>query len=135
MPVIRQKWITRADLRANIDTLYVFGDNMAHTGFGGQAREMRGEPNAVGVPTKWVGSMAEDAFFKNEDVHNIEVLHALSDAFLKIENHLHSRKNVVIPIDGLGTGLSRLAEKAPEVLRIIDECIAEMERIYGKVDL
>jgi redox-sensitive bicupin YhaK (pirin superfamily) len=29
--------------------LFVFGDNLRRTGFGGQAAEMRGEPNAVGI--------------------------------------------------------------------------------------
>ncbi len=51
--VIRQRIITRAEVRANPDRYYVFGDNMTGTGYGGQAAQMRGEVNAVGVPTKW----------------------------------------------------------------------------------
>ena len=58
-----QERITRADLRANPDTLYVFGDNMRRRGMGGQAAEMRGEPNAVGIPTKWRPSRTEWDFF------------------------------------------------------------------------
>jgi hypothetical protein len=55
--IIYQKYIKREDLRANPTVLYVFGDNEARTGLGGQAKEMRGEPNAVGIATKaspWV---------------------------------------------------------------------------------
>lgn len=36
--------ITRAMLRAEPEKLFVFGDNFVRTGFGGQAKEMRGEP-------------------------------------------------------------------------------------------
>ena len=52
MPVIFQKFIYRADLQNNPDVLYVFGDNLVRKGRGGQAKEMRGHPNAVGVATK-----------------------------------------------------------------------------------
>ena len=44
----RQTWITRDDLRANRDLIYVFGDNVERAGRRGLAREMRGEPNAHG---------------------------------------------------------------------------------------
>ncbi len=47
------KYITRTIVQENPDILYVFGDNMTGTGYGGQAAQMRGEVNAVGVPTKW----------------------------------------------------------------------------------
>jgi hypothetical protein len=50
--VIRLKHITREMVRADPSTVFVFGDNMARNGLAGQAKEMRGEPNAIGVPTK-----------------------------------------------------------------------------------
>jgi hypothetical protein len=53
MTLIFQEWITRKDLRENPDKRYVFGDNVERRGYGGQAKEMRGEPNAIGVVTKW----------------------------------------------------------------------------------
>ncbi|KKL05458.1 hypothetical protein LCGC14_2605850, partial [marine sediment metagenome] len=49
--------ITRQMLRDEPDTLFVFGDNMQRRGLGGQAFAMRGEPNAVGIPTKIFPSM------------------------------------------------------------------------------
>ena len=63
MPVVKQKWITRDDLKRNPEHLFAFGDNMARRGLGGQAKEMRGEPNAVGVPTKWEPTMYPSGFF------------------------------------------------------------------------
>lgn len=51
--VIWQSWITRDDLRANRDTIYVFGDNVARDGTRGLAREMRHEPNAHPISVSW----------------------------------------------------------------------------------
>ena len=51
--LLRWKWITREELQRHPELIFVFGDNMLRKGFGGQAKEMRGEPNAVGVPVKW----------------------------------------------------------------------------------
>jgi hypothetical protein len=66
MPVLRQKWITRDDLRANPNVLYLFGDNERREGLGGQAKEMRGEPNAIGVRTKASPSKHETAFWDRQ---------------------------------------------------------------------
>ena len=68
MPLVHQKLILNADLRANPDVLYLFGDNVLRVGFGGQAKEIRGEPNAVGVRTKHRPNMHPDAFFRAEEV-------------------------------------------------------------------
>jgi len=52
MGIRTEKHITRQMLRAEPGTLWVFGDNLQRKGLGGQAKEMRGEPNAIGIPTK-----------------------------------------------------------------------------------
>jgi len=51
--IIRQTWITREDLRANPDIIYVYGDNAAREGQRGLARQMRHEPNAHAVSISW----------------------------------------------------------------------------------
>lgn len=51
--VIKQSWITREDLRANPDIVYVYGDNAAREGLRGLARQMRHEPNAHAVSISW----------------------------------------------------------------------------------
>lgn len=63
MPLIYQKMIFRKDLKTNPDKLYVFGDNVERQGLRGQAAEMRGEPNAIGFPTKWFPKLTPKAFF------------------------------------------------------------------------
>ena len=52
MLVIRQKFIQRIDIQCNRHCLYLFGDNLDRQGMGGQAKEMRGEPNSFGIATK-----------------------------------------------------------------------------------
>ena len=119
-----QKFISREDLIANRDAVYVFGDNMTRTGLGGQAREMRYEPNAIGVPTKWRPSMTDDAFFNDEDYD--KVVNVLEKDFDAIKVALARGKNVVFPADGLGTGLSQLQTRSPKIFQYIENSIVEI---------
>ncbi len=114
MPVRFQKWITRQDLRNNPEVYYVFGDNVMRIGMGGQAKEMRGEPNAIGVVTKWNPSMDEDAFFYDHDHMNQSphIPHISADLRIIMEKY-RLGNTIVFPSDGLGTGLSMLPTKAP----------------------
>lgn len=110
-----RKFITRQMLRAEPDTLFVFGDNMSRSGFGGQAKEMRGEPNAVGIPTKWRPSNSYSSFFEDRDFHSVKP--AIDEAFARLANHPGP---IVWPIDGVGTGLARLPEMAPAIWAYIE---------------
>lgn len=122
MIVIRQKRIYRDDLKANPHITYLFGDNMKRTGMGGQAAEMRGEPNAVGIPTKYSPSTHDDAYFGEEDFEYATI--AIDTAFNKIQTDV-----VVVPLDGLGTGLAELNKRAPKILEYIEDRIDELQRI------
>lgn len=115
MPVVFQKFIKRQDLRANRDKIYVFGDNVQRIGFGGQAREMRNEPNAIGIVTKWAPSNDSVAFFDDTSACRVLVERDL----LKVQQELDRGKTVVVPADGIGTGLARLPYVAPK----LNECI------------
>lgn len=98
MPLLLQHRIYRADLRANPDVLYVFGDNEIRRGLGGQAAEMRGEPNAVGVATL----RAPGVFWtETETARQCGVIDAdLTPAFAA----LVAGRPVVFPLDGVGSG-------------------------------
>jgi len=133
MPVIRQAWITRDDLRLNRDRVYVFGDNMVRRGYGGQAKSMRGEPNAFGIATKWTPGNHPDAFFRDSDLDDPLFTLALLSAFSHLVEVLENGHDVVIPTDGLGTGLSKLPEKAPKIAAMIDDNIAKLEEKYGTI--
>lgn len=115
MRLTERHYITREMLRKQPDTLFVFGDNMQRAGLGGQAREMRGEPNAVGIPTKWRPSNANDAFFTDLDMPAVQ--DAIDDAFARLEAH---QGPIVWPAAGIGTGLAHLKSRAPTIAQYIE---------------
>ena len=119
-----QKWIERHDLEVNRHRFYLFGDNVERVGMGGQAGAMRGERNAIGIPTKWTPSSDPAAFFRDSD---FVVVKEIIDKELKRVRHiLGHRGEVVLPADGLGTGLSRLPETSPKISDYLDGQLSEM---------
>lgn len=125
--IVEMKHIEREVLQANPDVLFLFGDNMARRGYGGQACAMRGEPNAVGIPTKRYPSNQPTAFFRDEDFDDAK--QAIDDGFVRAAAHLNAGLPVVLPQDGLGTGLARLDTAAPRIRRYIDRCILRLRAL------
>ena len=125
MPLRYQKYITRQDLIENRNQFYVFGDNIRRTGLKGQAAEMRGEPNAIGIPTKWKPSMSPEAFFRDRDASFIYPL--IKPDLLKVYAHLKQGKVVIWPSDGIGTGLSKLPKTAPMIWESLEEARRHFE--------
>ena len=128
MTIYFQKYIQRSDLKANPDTLYVFGDNMERRGYGGQAKEMRGEPNAVGIPTKVSPSMASSAFL-TDDMFHTWMSEAKPD-FDRITEH----PKVIWPYDGIGSGRARLRTSAPKILTCINNFLSLELRERGNLE-
>lgn len=126
--VIRVPVITRDMVRRDRETVFVFGDNMERTGLGGQAGQMRGEPNAVGVPTKWRPGRHDRDYFVNADLKNRAVWDAVHAAFDALRAALDAGRNVVIATDGLGTGRAELNLRAPRFLRAIEAAIAGLSK-------
>lgn len=111
MPVRYEKFITREMLKASPKTKFVFGDNIRRVGLGGQAREMRGEPNALGIATLY-----SPGVFYDDDPEII--FHVIRD-FSPIALALSRNEDVVAPLDGLGTGFGRLIEHRPDIHNLI----------------
>lgn len=114
--------ITRAQLKQNSNKIYLFGDNLQGTGLGGQAKEMRGEPNAIGIPTKKKPTMEADAFFI--DAEFAQNKKAIDSAFAKIP----PGKEVVIPDAGIGTGLAQLETKAPQTFKYLQDKLNQLRQ-------
>lgn len=130
MPLIFQKIIYRQDLKANPNVVYVFGDNELGIGMGGQAGEMRGEPNAFGIPTKRApGANPEDYWSDNNLSHNLKIL---EDKFQAVSNMLADGKIVVFPLDGIGTGLSRMPELCPLTYSHIQIWLKTLVQVHNK---
>lgn len=118
--ILTAKRYVRSAIRSRPDVLFVFGDNMTTLGRGGQAKECRGEPNTVGIPTKWYPDMTEASFFCDDDLP--KVAFRIKDAFRRLDAHLASGKDIVWPADGIGTGLAQLPERAPAIAAYIERC-------------
>jgi len=119
MGVEYREFITRIQLKREPFVLFVFGDNMERFGHGGQAREMRGEPNAVGIPTKWAPNMSPTSFFSDADFD--EVKPSIDAAFARLRRHVHQGGRVVWPKDGIGSGLADLPRRAPKIWEYIED--------------
>lgn len=110
--VVQMKWITRSFVRAHLDHIFLFGDNLARRGFGGQAAQMRAEPNAIGIPTKNLPSNVEEAFFTDAEFEQNKT--AIDHAFDRLSRMSSTAEQVVvIPTDSLGTGRAQLESRAP----------------------
>lgn len=113
MPVVFQHIIKRDDLKRNRSVLYVFGDNTKRRGLGGQAYEMRGEPNAVGVATKYFPGSDPEDFFGDEPAQVIAQNRVLDEDMKPLFEHAKLGGVVVWPALDIGTGLSDMPARAP----------------------
>lgn len=127
MPIQYKKFISRQMVQGNPETLFVFGDNVKRSGHRGQAAQMRGEPNTIGIPTKWYPTLKTDAFFYD---HQIDQIRPLMEAdYLTVENHLLNGKTVIWPADNIGTGLSRIPSNAPILWQWMEEVRTYFDQI------
>lgn len=120
------QFITRECVRANRDKVFLFGDNPGRRGFGGQAKAMRGEPNAIGVPTKKRPSMDSDAFFVDAEFEKNKT--AIDRVFRSILRH-PAGTIIVIPSAGLRTGLAEMQTRAPVTLVYLNLKLRELENL------
>jgi len=121
---------TRLDVNSNTNYLFVFGDNDIKQGMGGQAI-IRNEPNAFGIPTKKLPSMSSNSFYTdNEYDKNIK---KINKAIYKIIKEFMKNKytTLVLPKDGLGTGLAQLNVKAPKTFKFLDNKIKSLITIFS----
>lgn len=126
MPLILQSRIYRTDLQANPHILYVFGDNQVRRGLGGQAAEMRGEPNAVGIAT-----LAAPGLFWS-DADRSDNCATIAADMAPLFEALGAYRTIVFPLDGVGTGLADLANRAPQTFAYLQSRIAELKTLGGR---
>lgn len=125
LKVERVRFITRECVRANPDKIFLFGDNLEQRGFGGQAAAMRGEPNAVGIPTKKSPSHSRDAFFTDDELEQNKS--AIDLAFATLAGAVSdSTRSIIVPSCGLGTGRAQLKERAPRTFAHLQRRLEEL---------
>ena len=129
--IIFQKFITRKDIKSHPKRLYIFGDNDQRVGTGGQAKEMRGEPNSIGIRVKKAPKTGKHVYYYDSEIGSNLV--KIKEDFETIFMHLDNDGIVVIPKDGIGTGLAKLKDNAPLTLNFIDSLIKELVERYGEI--
>ena len=118
-------FINRETVKANPDKIFVFGDNDIREGLGGQAKEMRGESNAIGIVTKKSPQTTDDAYYTDDEFDlnktkiNIDIKNVMGE--------IKKGKTVVFPSNGIGTGLAKLKEKAPKTFKFLQASIKALE--------
>ena len=106
-------FISRKDAKNNPHKIFIFGDNDIRTGFGGLAKELRGEPNAFGIRVKKRPYRDWDAFYTDREyTENIE---KICEDITKIVEKVHETENpiIVFPKNGIGTGLASMQKRCP----------------------
>ena len=122
------KIILRSELKANPKTLYLFGDNDIRKGLGGQAKEMRGESNAIGVSTKKLPARGEEAYKSDTELEkNKEII--TNDINKAIAEWNTGKYNKLI-IPQMGVGLAELPTRAPETYKFLQQ---ELKRLEDQV--
>ncbi|MBT93203.1 MAG: hypothetical protein CMA60_00045 [Euryarchaeota archaeon] len=120
--IVMRQYYTPQLLRAYPNYAFLFGDNEQRKGKGGQAR-IRDEPNAFGVRTK----KSARAFWS--DKHKDSSVKMMSEDFVRAFSAGYDA--VVIPKDGIGTGLAQLEQKAPQTWKWLASVMRELNRIAG----
>lgn len=109
---------TKKLVKENKNFYFVFGDNLNKTGHGGQAI-IRDYPNTIGIPTKKYPSNHHKSFMTDNEFE--ENKNAIDQSFRKIELRIREGYYIVLPRNGLGTGLAKLEEKAPKTNKYLLE--------------
>jgi hypothetical protein len=118
--------ITREYIKKNPDKIFLFGDNLQKRGLRGQSAEMRGEPNAIGIPTKKRPSMNENAFFSDFEYEQNKYF--IDEALKQIPKG----KEIIIPKMGLGTGLAQLDKRAPKTFKYLQYRLSQLKKNWGR---
>ena len=120
-PAMQMDWIDHDIMDRHPDKVFLFGDNDRRTGYGGQAKHMRGHPQSIGVRTKNAPSMHPSAMWTDDTYEdNIRMIDE------DINEALSHNKQIVIPSAGLGTYRARLPQDAPRTFEYLQGRLQEL---------
>jgi DNA polymerase elongation subunit (family B) len=118
--------ITREMVKNNPKKIFIFGDNDEREGYGGQAGQMRGEKNSIGIPTKKKPTMDDEAFYT--DLEFDENKKKINFVIKQILDKIKDGYSIVYPRNGLGTGLAELPQRAPKTYQFLVGSINAIEK-------
>ena len=123
------KKITRELIKKNPNILFVFGDNDARTGFGGMAKEARGESNAIGLRTKKYPSTEESSYYTDEEFEDNKK--KIDEDIELIRKQFVNYICIFIP-NGIGLGLAQLNIKAPQTYQYLQGALSKLKEQVEK---
>jgi hypothetical protein len=106
----------------NLDQIFIFGDNNARVGKGGQA-VIRGYPNTMGIRTKKGPSTKSAAYYKDSEYE--ENCKNILDDILDIKEEALNGSTIVLSRGGYGTGLASLKQKAPKTFEYLCQSLKD----------
>ncbi len=125
--IIYQKMIYREDCKRNPLVLYLFGDNERRSGMGGQAAEMRGESNAIGIRTKRAPGREDQDYWSDKQFDRNCVM--IEEDLSRVKAHLRRGGTVVIPLDGIGTNRSEMEKRCPKTFHVLRQTLTSLDNI------
>lgn len=113
---------TVEDVINNPNKIFVFGDNNARSGKGGQAI-IRGLLNTAGIRTKKAPNNRSTSFYKDTDLE--ENKKNILEDVTNIKNHMLFGYTIVLSSGGYGTGLANLKEFAPKTFEYLCQVLKD----------
>jgi hypothetical protein len=115
----------RKHIKNNPSILFVFGDNDQRKGFGGMAKEFRGEENSIGIRTKKYPSMQEDSFYTDKEFEENKA--KIDEDISLIKEKFKSYIAIIIP-KGIGSGYAKLEQKAPTTYKYLKDQLHNLKK-------
>lgn len=125
---IQKKWYSLEQCNTNPNKLYVFGDNLKQVGMGGQAI-IRNAFNAYGIATKREPSMNEGSFFSDQQDEAFALFDDIYNLIYTFRKHDDVFDTIVLPADGLGTGLSQMPMRSPHLFVWMNQTLSTILNI------
>lgn len=120
--LIYKKYWTEEIVEKDKKYVYIFGDNDISKGKGGQAI-IRDCSNAMGIPTKKLPNNSKSSFYTDDEYEeNVKKIDTAIDKIIR-ELEKNTYEGIVLPQDGLGTGLADLPTKAPKTFKYLNNSI------------
>lgn len=117
--IFKGNW-TANDVKNSTDKVFLFGDNIedAKTGYRPTSTQavIRGEENAIGIPTKKNRGTSAASYFTDADFNEFKA--GVDNAIAKAKE---SGKTIVIPEGGIGTGKAQLGKRAPKCFKYLQD--------------
>ncbi len=121
---------TIEDTKTYSHYLFIFGDNDVKQGKKGQSI-IRDQPNTIGIPTKKKpSSYLSSYYYDTEYEENIKKIDkAFEEIMIRLKNE--DFKGIILPENGIGTGLAKLQINAKNTLKYIENKIQELIKIIS----